>query len=324
MKKFLLSLILAVTMLTGILPATTVSAATAVWPTLSQNSSGEEVRALQYLLKSAGKYSATPNASFDSATKTAVINYQAANNLSQNGVVDTATWTALTNKIVKKGSIDSNAVYAIQYLLNKKFGFSSIALDGVFGVATKATVHRFQVAISQTPSISTNDGIVGPITWKNLIGISKTSASISAWWYVYVELPSNRDNLGKLYLYDSTGGSLLSSALDCKGKGATGTADWLTVNSNTPLGCFKGDLSAAAEPPSSSYGLYRVVKLDDGDINGVAPGRSGIWIHSHAASDAIESDNTHGCLLLRSTGHKILADALANTGMTRGFVIICE
>jgi len=55
-------------------------------------------------------------------------------------------------------------VRAVQVLLNDKFGYS-LAVDGTFGPATNDAVRDFQddhdLAV---------DGIVGPQTWRMLIG----------------------------------------------------------------------------------------------------------------------------------------------------------
>ena len=70
-------------------------------------------------------------------------------------------------KQIKKGSKGST-VKALQILL-KGYGYSvgSSGADGIFGAATEAAVKAFQKDMGLV-----SDGIVGPATWKKLLGAS--------------------------------------------------------------------------------------------------------------------------------------------------------
>jgi lysozyme family protein len=134
------------------------------WPTLKQGNSGDEVAALQYLLKSHG-YSLTADGVFGPSTRSAVQSFQSSKGLSVDGIVGKNTWSALiSGKTVKTGNT-GDAVKAAQYLLANKFGYS-LTIDGVFGSGTNQAVRDFQ----STYGLSA-DGIVGPDTWKALISL---------------------------------------------------------------------------------------------------------------------------------------------------------
>lgn len=69
-------------------------------------------------------------------------------------------------KMLKQGS-KGNDVKALQILLKGYgYGLGSYGIDGDFGQATLSAVKKFQ----SNKKIS-SDGIVGPITWKNLLGV---------------------------------------------------------------------------------------------------------------------------------------------------------
>lgn len=69
-------------------------------------------------------------------------------------------------KILKQGS-KGNSVKALQILLKGYgYGLGSYGVDGDFGQATLSAVKKFQ----SNKKIS-SDGIVGLITWKNLLGV---------------------------------------------------------------------------------------------------------------------------------------------------------
>jgi peptidoglycan hydrolase-like protein with peptidoglycan-binding domain len=134
------------------------------WPTLKQGNSGDEVAALQYLLRSHG-YALTADGIFGPGTRSTVLNFQSSKSLSADGIVGPTTWnTLISGKTVKKGD-SSDAVRAAQYLLVNKFGYS-LTIDGVFGSSTKQAVIDFQTTYG-LPA----DGIVGPDTWKALIAL---------------------------------------------------------------------------------------------------------------------------------------------------------
>jgi peptidoglycan hydrolase-like protein with peptidoglycan-binding domain len=63
---------------------------------------------------------------------------------------------------------ENEAVFAAQYLLREKFGFSDITVDGSYGDVTDAAVREFQADHELTVN-----GIVDPYqTWQALIAIT--------------------------------------------------------------------------------------------------------------------------------------------------------
>ncbi|CRK56501.1 hypothetical protein [Alloactinosynnema sp. L-07] len=136
------------------------SPSSAFWPTQSKGNRGADVTAIQYLLVHSGR-SVSTDGDFGGGTDTAVRDFQAAKGLGADGNVGPNTWTALAVS-VQHGD-NNNAVRALQYQLNVKRN-AGLTVDGDFGGGTRAAVVSFQ----QHAGIEAN-GIVGPITWRNLI-----------------------------------------------------------------------------------------------------------------------------------------------------------
>ena len=134
------------------------SDAALTWPLVQYGNTGERVRTIQYLLQQWG-YTLTVNGSFDTATQTAVKNFQSSRGLGADGIVGNATWPALTI-LTQQG--DSGAkVRAVQSQLNESG--AGITVDGAFGPATATAVKNFQ---SQNGLSA--DGVVGDNTWNKM------------------------------------------------------------------------------------------------------------------------------------------------------------
>ncbi len=133
----------------------------AFFHTQSLNNRGEDVRAIQYLLRHRGYATVPVDGVFGSSTQSGVKNFQSASGLTSDGIVGPATWSKLV-VTVRTGST-GDAVKAVQNLLNHKRG-TSLAVDGVFGVSTDSAVRSFQ-----SHAGIGSDGIVGATTWKNLV-----------------------------------------------------------------------------------------------------------------------------------------------------------
>ncbi|MFF9340423.1 MULTISPECIES: peptidoglycan-binding protein [unclassified Streptomyces] len=139
----------------GQLPAPSVS-----WPVLKSGSQGADVRTAQHLLSSRG-HALDADGAFGTKTRAAVIAFQKSRSLAADGVIGPNTWSQLV-KTVQYGS-SGQAVKAAQAQLNV-YGYG-LKVDGAFGANTKAAViafqkkHRLQV-----------DGVVGPQTWRTLLG----------------------------------------------------------------------------------------------------------------------------------------------------------
>ena len=169
MKRLVFAL-LAVVLLAG-LPAPAYAYANAFFPTQSSGNRGADVQAIQYLLQYNG-HSVAADGVFGATTVTAAKAFQTAKGLGVDGIVGPQTWTALTPTI---GSGDNNAaVKALQVELNAKRRLS-LPVDGVFSTAVRDAVVAFQ----SHAGIGA-DGVVGPITWRNL-----------AWHYDYPDFSAN-------------------------------------------------------------------------------------------------------------------------------------
>lgn len=132
------------------------------WPTFKKGASGMEVYAIQYLLLYHGETLAADGV-YGKATRLAVESFQIKKNLEDDGVVGPETWQALIVTVAQGNS--GNAVKAAQQLLNGKFGYNNVVVDGIFGPITAQAVKDFQTSKGLAA-----DGVVGPSTWQKLVG----------------------------------------------------------------------------------------------------------------------------------------------------------
>ena len=135
------------------------------FPTLRQNSNGNFVKILQYLLNEYGA-NLSVDGDFGGATYRAVLNFQKNNNLTADGIVGRNTWNKLLNlnpssETLKRGSRTSAVLFLQRLLLSYLYPISS--LDGVFGPETERAVRAFQQENGLTV-----DGVVGKNTWNAL------------------------------------------------------------------------------------------------------------------------------------------------------------
>lgn len=135
--------------------------ANAFFHTQNSGNRGADVLAIQHLLAHHGQATALTS-TFDSSTVTKVKAFQTAKGLGSDGIVGPATWGALVPTI-QQGSSASNAVKALQVQLNAKRNLS-LPVDGVFSAAVTTAVRNFQ----SHAGIGV-DGIVGPVSWRNLV-----------------------------------------------------------------------------------------------------------------------------------------------------------
>ncbi|MDN3023504.1 peptidoglycan-binding protein [Streptomyces sp. S.PB5] len=139
----------------GELPAPGVS-----WPILQSGSEGADVRSAQRLLTARG-YTLEADGIFGPNTRSAVIQFQKSQSLAADGVIGPNTWSKLI-KTLQYGS-SGQAVMAAQTQLNV-YGYG-LAVDGEFGSKTKSAAVAFQ----QNHDVQV-DGIIGPETWRALLG----------------------------------------------------------------------------------------------------------------------------------------------------------
>lgn len=131
------------------------------WPLVNQGDTGVEVYALQHLLVAHGE-ALTPDGIFGPITKARVQHFQGQNGLAQDGIVGPLTWPKLIIQI-NQGDTGPE-VRALQRLLKNKFGYN-LDIDGDFGPITDDAVRDYQADHGLAV-----DGIVGPQTWRSLIG----------------------------------------------------------------------------------------------------------------------------------------------------------
>jgi peptidoglycan hydrolase-like protein with peptidoglycan-binding domain len=169
MRRALIGLV--VVLVAGLLPASAQAYANAFFPTQSSGNRGADVQGIQYLLQYNGQ-SVTADGVFGASTVTAAKAFQTAKGLGVDGIVGPQTWTALAPTI--RSGDNNAAVKALQVELNAKRRLS-LPVDGVFSTTVRDAVTAFQ----SHAGIGA-DGIVGPITWRNL-----------AWHYDYPDFSAN-------------------------------------------------------------------------------------------------------------------------------------
>jgi hypothetical protein len=142
--------------------------ANAFFHTQSTGNRGVDVQAMQHLLNQHG-YVVDPIGVFGPQTNSAVRAFQSDRGLAVDGIVGPSVWSALV-PLLREGNSGS-AVRALQVELNEKRRIS-LTVNGQFDAATAAAVRSFQ----QHAGIGV-DGIVGAVTWRNLV-----------WHYAYPDL----------------------------------------------------------------------------------------------------------------------------------------
>ena len=148
--------------------------------TLQRGASGSDVEALQSSLQAAGYYDGPITGTFGSLTEAGVIRWQQAKGVKANGIVDSSTLAALTNKqgrttpaLAAPSSTSEDfllrgdtgpAVSDLQRLLSEA-GYFDGKIDGYFDTKTEAAAIRFQ-----RDARLRADGVVGSETLAALSG----------------------------------------------------------------------------------------------------------------------------------------------------------
>lgn len=143
------------------------------WPTFRQTNNKKvvpEVKAIQFLLRARGFYSAQPDGIYGSQTAAAVKNFQRAKGLKVDGIVGPATFPKLV-QTVKRGA-RGDTVRAVQVLLRDFVGheaqypYANMKVDGVFGYKTESAVRDYQSehGVGGSKLIKVN-GVVDTLTW---------------------------------------------------------------------------------------------------------------------------------------------------------------
>ena len=125
-----------------------VAALSTYYPIQSFGNRGSDVRALQYLLRAAGR-DLSVTGQFGSSTQAAVVAHQKARGLPATGIVNDPTWRSLTPNLSMGSSGD--AVRALQRLLNDKRK-AGLTVSGTYGTGTRDAVTAFQRHMTSTSS----------------------------------------------------------------------------------------------------------------------------------------------------------------------------
>lgn len=143
-------------------PHTTKLMATLKWPTVRRGDYGAQVRTVQYLLDARGA-GLTVDGKFGISTELAVKGFQKDHGLKPDGIVGNTTWTKLVIT-VKRGDT-GYAVKGAQDQLRYEYGYTYVAVDGIFGPKTDTAVRDFQHRRGLKPV----DGVVGAATWNAMV-----------------------------------------------------------------------------------------------------------------------------------------------------------
>ena len=131
---------------------------------LKRGSKGDRVKALQHIV------GVPADGIFGQLTEIAVKEYQKNNGLAMDGVAGRMTWTAIiTNAPTLKTGTKSVYVYAVESIL------TGMKCDGVYNADERAKVTAYQVAEGLEP-----DGIVGPLTYGRLFGLTSKGTTITS------------------------------------------------------------------------------------------------------------------------------------------------
>jgi peptidoglycan hydrolase-like protein with peptidoglycan-binding domain len=307
------------------------------WETLQAGGAGREVRALKLLLRHRNYDPGVIDTNFDQRTFESLADFQKQNGLAPTGIADAQTWEKLITPITPGEPLGqtNSAVEAVQYLLRDKYGFSALEADGASGAGTKAAVALFEYNY-QPGGAAAADGSVNAETWSALIRDSERVNDRG--WIICVELHRDRSLPGALRAFDARGRELLE--IPCLGQSLTMNPDWRQEYANTPLGCFRADISHKWRD-GSEYGAHSCVGLNDEDVRAATDGRAGILIHSGRSRyrDRADAslpyeyrdcrartinglDQTHGCVRISDAGHARLIEALS--GLGKGLALISE
>jgi peptidoglycan hydrolase-like protein with peptidoglycan-binding domain len=131
------------------------------WPVVRKGDHGPKVVKIQYLLNQHGIH-VNVDGKFGPMTEDGVKLFQKKHGLKPDGVVGAKTWMKLI-VTVRKGS-KGPAVKAVQFELRYVYGYTYVAVDGVFGQKTEWAVRDFQKKYGLKP-----DGVVGLLTWNALV-----------------------------------------------------------------------------------------------------------------------------------------------------------
>jgi hypothetical protein len=129
------------------------------WPIVQNGNTGNDVKALQYLLNAYGA-GLSVDGVFGPATLGAVKSFQSGHGLTADGIAGPRTWKAVTPALAQSAAGD--AVRALQTELTAHG--QPTPVTGTFDAATAAALRTFQTASGHR-----GDGVVDLDTWRDLI-----------------------------------------------------------------------------------------------------------------------------------------------------------
>jgi hypothetical protein len=130
------------------------------WPVVQDGSTGNDVKALQYLLNGQHAAGLTVDGQFGPATLAAVKSFQAAHSLTADGIAGARTWKALVPALAQGATGDS--VRALQTELTAHGRTTPV--NGTFDATTATSLRAFQTANGHQDS-----GTTDLDTWRDLI-----------------------------------------------------------------------------------------------------------------------------------------------------------
>ena len=142
---------------------------------------------------------------------------------------------------------------------------------------------------------------------------SGCTVTVRGQWHVDVALPTDRNYLGTLTLYNAAGTQILQDI--CLGKSESG-ASMLTYHGNTPTGEYTGHLMVHNDS-TYSYGPYMVIATNPVSGVIVESGRDGIWIHGGDPNTNTNSNHyplrvTYGCVRVTNATQLALQNSITN------------
>ncbi len=134
-----------------------------VWYVFKQGDSAPQISVVQYLLRQQGYTNLVVDGIYGAETNEKLKNFQNKHDISdEENQIGVETWEQLLITI-QQGS-QGDAVRGLQFILNNSFG-TTLEIDGIFGPKTAEAVKDFQSKHGLNP-----DGVVGPLTWQELVG----------------------------------------------------------------------------------------------------------------------------------------------------------
>jgi len=132
------------------------------WPLTKRGATGERVYSIQQFLNQRIGAGLAADGVFGPLTEAAVMRFQTSVGLPADGQVGQNTWPRLCIQVSRGAT--GPAVFALQHNLHFAYGFTDLAIDGIFGPLTEQAVRIFQMVERIVV-----DGIAGPVTWNRII-----------------------------------------------------------------------------------------------------------------------------------------------------------